>query len=323
MVSIDLASTQRNLDLTLTKGTGDESAYVKLGGDNVPRYTAPYYAVEVDRARAAGYRVGHYWVPNLLRDPNGAADYFVDSLHNWQSSDFVVLDNENLDGARAYGDAEIADWVNRVGNRLGIGGKQIKVYLPLGVARSNNWPLTLNAKQCDFIIAAYSYAPFTYDLLGKIAPSRNNGHQYGGAVYGGITVDIDAWKSGAFDYSSAAPTAAPTAPASSGTPYHPVVSGWAWNEPDAVTQQRIQQALRNRHRYGGPIDGVWGKLSIIGIQTTIKNVGYKGLIDGIPGPLTSFYVQIYAQKFGDYTGPTDKILGPFSWAGFALGLERP
>lgn len=98
---------------------------------------------------------------------------------------------------------------------------------------------------------------------------------------------------------------------------------WAFNQPDAAIQARIQQALKNRGRYSGPVDGVWGPNTIKGIQTTIKNVGYDGPIDGVPGKNTCHFVQVYAQRFGDYAGPIDSILGPNSWAGFALGLERP
>lgn len=100
-------------------------------------------------------------------------------------------------------------------------------------------------------------------------------------------------------------------------------ASWAFNPPSAAEQKRIQQALKNRKRYSGPADGVWGVNSIKGIQTTIKNVGYKGAVDGIPGPNTCYYVQVYAQRFGDYKGPIDKVCGPNTWAGFALGLERP
>lgn len=100
-------------------------------------------------------------------------------------------------------------------------------------------------------------------------------------------------------------------------------SDWAWNPPDAETQARIQRALTARGRYAGPADGVWGPNTVMGIQTTCQNVGYDGPIDGEPGPNTARHVQIYAQRFGDYGGPIDQILGPNSWAGFALGLERP
>lgn len=98
---------------------------------------------------------------------------------------------------------------------------------------------------------------------------------------------------------------------------------WAWNAPSATTQKRIQVDLAARGRYSGAQDGVWGVNSIKGIQTTCANVGYTGPIDGQPGPSTCHYVQVYARKFGSYTGPVDSVLGPNSWAGFALGLERP
>ncbi|MGL4744364.1 MAG: cutinase family protein [Dermatophilaceae bacterium] len=121
-----------------------------------------------------------------------------------------------------------------------------------------------------------------------------------------------------------APTPTPTPPLTP-TPPPPGGSGEheCFNRPDAATQQRIQTALKARGRYAGPEDGVWGVNSIKGIQTTVTNVGYTGPVDGIPGPNTCRYVQVYAKKFGSYLGPVDGILGPNSWAGFALGLERP
>lgn len=100
-------------------------------------------------------------------------------------------------------------------------------------------------------------------------------------------------------------------------------STWAWNAPDSTTQKRIQVALAARNRYSGPQDGQWGVNSVKGIQTTCVNVGYSGPIDGQPGFNTCHYVQVYAQRYGSYTGPVDSVLGPNSWSGFALGLERP
>lgn len=114
----------------------------------------------------------------------------------------------------------------------------------------------------------------------------------------------------------AAPAAPAAAPAGGG-------ASWAFNQPDTGTQARIQRALTARGRYSGPADGVWGPNTIKGIQTTIRNVGYDGPVDGIPGPETCRLVQVYAQRFGSYTGPIDRVLGPNGWAGFALGLERP
>lgn len=201
ILGIDVATPQRNLDFGLAFRAGYRVCYVKLGGDNIPRYVAPYYAAEVDKARAVGFRVGHYWVPNLAKDAAGAADYFCSNLRGWnKASDFVVLDNESLDGARLYGDDGAAAFVTRVKERLGIGGRQVKVYLGLADARSYSWAKTL-ATGCDFIISAYSYAPFMYSLLGKIPADRNGGHQYSSSGnIGGVEIDLNSFRDWAFDY---------------------------------------------------------------------------------------------------------------------------
>jgi hypothetical protein len=181
---------------------GYESCYVKLGGDNIPRYVAPYYGFQVGRSRAVGMRTGHYWIPNALKDPVGAADFFVNNLRDWTGADFAVLDNESLDGAQLYSDSQAAAWVNRVKSRLGIPARQIKVYLGLAVARSKSWPALLGTG-CDFIIAAYGYAPFTF-TLGTIPAARIKGHQYSSSgVIGGTIIDLNSWKADAFAYGTA------------------------------------------------------------------------------------------------------------------------
>jgi hypothetical protein len=105
----------------------------------------------------------------------------------------------------------------------------------------------------------------------------------------------------------------------------PPRESWEFWLPDNNMQIAVQVALWKRRppRYRGLRNGDWGKLSIMGIQKTCALVGYSGLIDGIEGPMTCHYVQVYAQKFGDYLGPIDKLLGNYSWAGFLLGLQRP
>ena len=100
---------------------------------------------------------------------------------------------------------------------------------------------------------------------------------------------------------------------------------WAAHLPNNAGQRRVQAGLAGRRpsRYTGPVDGVFGINTWKGVQKSLVGVGYTGPIDGIPGANTCRLVQVYAQRFGDYTGPVDSILGPNSWAGFALGLERP
>lgn len=103
----------------------------------------------------------------------------------------------------------------------------------------------------------------------------------------------------------------------------PAASGWAFNEPAAAVQKRVQIALRKRGRYSGAENGKWGVLSIKGIQTSIKQAGfYSGPVNGVPGLNTCIGIQKYAQRFGGYTGPINGVLGVNGWAGFAKGLEK-
>ena len=141
-----------------------------------------------------------------------------------------------------------------------------------------------------------------------------------GAVYGVPALVTDPWPwVQHYVYGAARPSGSGNPGASGAVP----PGEWAFNPPAAPVQAAIQQALGNRGRYDGPVDGVWGPNSIKGIQVTAANVGYDGPIDGEPGPNLCYHVQVYAQRFGDYSGPIDRVLGPNGWAGFRLGLERP
>lgn len=200
---IDTGTSQRNLNFPLARSQGQESCYVKLGGDNVGRYVAPNYVNQVDSARNAGMRVGHYWVVDGGSDVNSAADYFVDHLRGWTLSDFIVLDNEPLDGASMMSDAQASAWIRRVASRLGIGTNRIFQYLGLSQARSNQWPQSL-ATGCNFIIAAYGYTPFAF-FSPTIPMARILGHQYSSSGnIGGVTIDLNDWKPNAFAFSGTA-----------------------------------------------------------------------------------------------------------------------
>ncbi len=100
-------------------------------------------------------------------------------------------------------------------------------------------------------------------------------------------------------------------------------ASWALNLPNASVQARVQAGLKLKGRYTGPVDGALGTNGFKGIQLTLRNVGYTGPIDGVIEGEGCRLIQVYAQRFGGYTGPIDRVLGPNSWAGFALGLERP
>jgi hypothetical protein len=319
---IDTGTSQRNLDFGLARRMGMESNYVKLGGDNSGRYVAPNYISEVDRSRAAGMRVGHYWVPSSAQDPAGAAEYFVSNLRGWTPADFVVLDNESLDGVGHYSDDQAAAWVNTVKARLGIGGRQVKVYLGLSVANSTTWDAVLNTG-CGIIIAAYSYSPFAYSLR-TIPGNRNEGHQVGGIVIGGISTDLDVWQDNAFDYAGSTPASSPASvPISS--PSTSAGIPRSSTEDDGITgpifNKRLQLWGQRYGGYTGPLDGVMGPNSWSAVQRNLaRESGYTGPIDGVPGQNTWKAVQRWASHYG-YTGPVDGQPGPNTWRAVAKALN--
>lgn len=113
----------------------------------------------------------------------------------------------------------------------------------------------------------------------------------------------------------------PLAPAPAPAPSVPAGQSYLFVNPSTDLQLDIQRSLKARGRYSGPVDGVFGKASYMGIQLTIRNVGYVGPIDGNIQGTGCRLIQTYARKYGGYTGPVDGILGPNSWAGFARGLR--
>jgi hypothetical protein len=199
---IDTAKYQVALDLSIPWGQGFRCNYVKAGGDNSGRYIAEGYYSLVDRSRAIGYRIGHYWVPSAAMDPIGAADYLVSILRGWnKASDFIVLDNENLDGAQRYGDAAAAAFIERLKVRLGIPGRQILLYTNLSDGRGTNWSNVL-ATGANFLIAAPSYTAFAFPDIPTIPRGRIVGHQTGAISFGGVVTDVNVFVDWAFDYGS-------------------------------------------------------------------------------------------------------------------------
>lgn len=211
---IDVATPQKALNLQAPFNAGWRDIYVKLGGDNNPRYKSPYYNNQVDQARTVGYHhIGHYWVPDDSQDPVGAARWFVQNLRNWnRATDFIVLDNESFpdndpDGSGPqtrsdrYSDSQAAAWVNEVKRLLNIPGRQVKVYYGLADARTTNHTNVL-ATGAQFIIAAYSYSPFTFPAPSNIPMSRIDGHQYGGLTFDGIATDVNMFRDEAFNYNN-------------------------------------------------------------------------------------------------------------------------
>jgi GH25 family lysozyme M1 (1,4-beta-N-acetylmuramidase) len=302
---IDVGTSQAGLNFNAQPGS---FVIVKASGANVGLYVAPHYRDEVDGARAAGKEIGHYFF-NGNRDPRACAEYFFANLHDFRSGDVLVLDieGERSTSTGAWSASQALAFATRVKELTGV---SVGIYLNLSLMRGDNWA-ALVALGCWLWIAYPGSEPsiawwptwtmWQYTIAGGV--DQNYSKLTLAEIRGSTTAP------------SSSPASLPSSPAtaSSGT--------WDFNAASA-DQARVQRALSGMKRYGGPIDGAWGENTIKGIQTTVAKVGYKGAIDGIPGANTCHFVQVYAQRFGDYSGPIDNVLGRHSWDGFALGLER-
>lgn len=328
MYGVDVAGYQTGFNMIQARQEGESFAIVKAAGFNTGTlYVANGYEKHVDNAKAAGLGVGHYYVPGR-GNPTIQADWLVDHLHRFDYlRDVIALDNEPLDSNAVYWKQDqVMEFFNRIRTRMSIPFEHMWLYCPASLTRANGpWTAVTNAK-VKIWWSAYGKNSGVRDhepsLQGMIA--RWDIHQYTSRkLVAGMRVD------GNYTPHSMAAlfgtTAAVKKPSTGGSFLQSMSknTSWKFNLPNRNTARRIQKALKYRGRYNGPVDGVFGPNTIRGIQLSIHNVGYRGKIDGIPGPQTCYYIQKYAQQFGDYRGPVDRVLGDYTWAGFALGLERP
>ncbi len=141
---VDVSTWQRDIDFAQVRREGAQFAIIKLGGFNVaPQYVSPHYRAMVDRARAAGLRIGHYYVPGRGLSPVAQADFFVNNLHNFdRNRDTLALDNEVLDSNGVFlTDRDTAAFLLRVVQRTGIPAKRVWLYIDAGNARGHApWP---------------------------------------------------------------------------------------------------------------------------------------------------------------------------------------
>lgn len=159
---IDVATTQSDIDFNRAKDDGVEFVIVKMGGLNVsPQYVAPAYVAQVDRARAAGLKIGHYYLIGKGKTPVQQADYFVNNLHDFRvNEDVLALDNEALDAnGTKWTDAQAAEFIRRVIERTGIPASRVWHYAGASDYRAQGkWP-QLEALAVRFWWAAYGSLP--------------------------------------------------------------------------------------------------------------------------------------------------------------------
>ncbi|MER7416008.1 glycoside hydrolase family 25 protein [Micromonospora peucetia] len=316
---IDISTWQAGIDFTDVRADGHQFVIVKAGGSQLSDgpYIGSQYATQVNGARAAGLRVGHYWLAGDFQTPAQAADYFAAHLHDYRSGDVIALDNEVLDDStRLWNDAEATAFFQRMRER--IGDHVPWLYMGAADLRSGTWPRTI-AAGVKLWVASWGANNGNYPgepNLGGAYPTWG-AHQYtsSGSTGGIARVDLNVAKPGAFEIVSGGPTEPPV-----DDPL-PKTSTEQDGIPGSIFYKRMQNWLRITSGYTGPIDGVPGVNTYAALQRAMRGHGYTGPIDGAPGTNTWKAVQRLASGWG-YTGPIDGVMGPNSWRGFARFLNQ-
>lgn len=315
VTGIDVSTWQANIDFTQARADGHQFAIVKAGGSQLTEgpYTSPHYANQVTRARAAGLRVGHYWVTGDFSTPVQAADHLVDHLSGYRRGDVIALDNEILDDStRLWTDAEVAGFFTRVHDR--IGDHVPWLYMSSSALRASSWPRTI-ATGAKLWVASWGANDGNYPgepNLGGAYPAWS-AHQYtSNGTVGGTRVDLNVAKPDAFEVVTPGP----------GEPGKlPKTTTETDGVPGPVFWQRAQNWLSKEWSYTGPVDGVPGVNTYSALQRAMREYGYTGPVDGVPGVNTWSAVQRLGTGWG-YTGPVDGVMGPNSWRAFARFLNQ-
>ncbi|MEV5676263.1 GH25 family lysozyme [Streptomyces sp. NPDC052179] len=315
---IDVGTTQAGIDFALARSEGQEFAIVKAGGSQLAEgpYVSPHYAEQVDGARAAGQRVGHYWLSGDFQTPADAAGYFVDHLHDYRPGDVLALDDEVLDDStRLWDDAQAAEWFRTVQARLG----EIVPWFYIGAAnlRAGTWDRTI-ATGARLWVAVYGPNDGTRhdepDLGGRYPDWAVHQYTSVGSAGGAPAVDLNLARGWAFD-----PVDGGGDPPGDTLPKTPTEQSGV---PDTAFWKRAQHWLSIESGYTGPVDGVPGPNTYAALQRNLRDhYGYTGPVDGVPGTNTYAALQRLAAGHG-YTGPVDGVMGPQSWRGVARFLNE-
>jgi GH25 family lysozyme M1 (1,4-beta-N-acetylmuramidase) len=339
---IDISAYQYGINLAKAKTEGVQFVIVKASGFNTGSYyVADRYHENIDAVINAKIQgKGHYYIVgkgNVLAQ----AKYFVDHLYKFNKDhDVLGLDNEPLNSNGTHWDQDdCMTFLTYVHKQTGINTNRLWLYCPAAQTRENGPWNRITDTHVRIWWVAYGNQPsghtpdHTPALNGKIA--RWDVHQFTEqARVAGQLVDGNYSKKSVYELFNLTPpqpaveTKAPTTTTTTTSPYSVAVkpasgSGWRFDLPSMAMTSRIQRALGARRRYSGPANGVFNLATAKGVQTTTQNVGYQGPVDGKIGEAGCEFIQRYAQAYGGYAGPIDKDLGQYTWAGFAVGLERP
>ncbi|MEU8630510.1 glycoside hydrolase family 25 protein, partial [Streptomyces sp. NPDC048669] len=200
---LDVSNNQLGIDYARAAAEGRQFVIVKAGGCQLTEgpYTSSSYPGHIDGARAAGLRVGHYWMSGDFLSPTAAADYFVDHLHDYRVGDVLALDVEVLDDStRLWNDADVSAWFNRVRER--VGSYVPWFYISTGALRAGTWTATV-AAGAHLWAASWGANDGTWpgapDLGGHYPDWAAHQYTSVGSTGGASPVDLSRARSWAFD----------------------------------------------------------------------------------------------------------------------------
>lgn len=310
---------RHRVELDLAKLTGDEFVIIKLGGTNVlPMYTSVAAAEQCRKARAAGKKVGWYWVTGGKISAADQAAYAIGAVlaAGYRDGDGFFLDDEVLDSnGQIWDDPKAAAFLVSVRAGLGCSYQNLGLYGSSGALfRPRSWP-QIKALGVLIWVAAYGTndgrrvtpdmgrTGLTPTLQQFTSSYRQQGYlldrNWTAAPVGSI------FRSYKPVVKPAAATVVPkTSTAVTGGP----------GKPGSYCWKRLQLLARKpkRHRYVGPVDGELGVFSWQGVQQALTDAGfYRGDVDGEPLVLTLVALQEWAgSKDPTHTADPYKIGRP-------------
>lgn len=263
----------------------------KLAQDSV-------YAGNVDHARAAGKKIGHYFFNGRTVDVATAARYFCDQV-KYQPGDILVIDVESEGAMPRYSAAETLAFAQIVQARFGVWPW---VYMSQSVTREDNWAAV--AAVCPLWVASYSAK------LGPIAPWPTYvAWQYtsSGRVPGiGGRVDLSRYSGASIAAGNVPP--APSALHITVNRSISEVQRVVGATMDGLWGPQTEAAVRVfQSAHGLTVDGVWGPKTDAAAFPPAPPAHAILSVDGSWGPSTTARLQTILGV------PADGVLGPVTY----------
>lgn len=119
---------------------GEDLVIVNASRANIGLAVGSYYARQVDAARSAGKRVGHYFFNGNI-DPVACARFFVANLHDYRPGDLLAIDceYESSTGTVAWNPAQALAFLGTVVAMTGAPWSRTAVYINRSIRGQWDW----------------------------------------------------------------------------------------------------------------------------------------------------------------------------------------